>query len=79
MINVSVRGFVEEGEMLSAIQSHLGITYNEVETMYIELGGFDGHPVAFSTQWSKDDPFSVAVQEFMTANNIQSLDVGYRN
>lgn len=80
MINVRVRGFVEEGEMVSAVANELGVSHDEAEKLYCELGGYSGNgPVSFDARWPNDDPFSVAVQEFMGANNIQSLDVGYRD
>lgn len=80
MIDVNVRAFVEEDEMVSAVAKHLNITHSESESMYFKLGGYSGNgPVHFSTVWPDDDPFSVAVQEFMTAKGFDSLDVGYRD
>jgi hypothetical protein len=78
MIQVNVKAFVDESEMVSAVADHLKISHSESEKLYCDLGGYSGNgPVNFSTTWPDDDVFSVAVQEFMTAKGIDSLMVGY--
>lgn len=78
MIDVNVKHFVEEGEMVSAVAKALNISHNHSENMYCDLGGYSGNgPVNFSTVYPDDDPFSVAVQEFMRSKGIESLMVGY--
>lgn len=80
MIDVNVRAFVEEGNMVAAVAKELDISHQAAEDLYCELGGYSGNgPVSFDTRWPDADPFSVVVQEFMTAKGIQSLDVGYRD
>lgn len=80
MIEINVVGFVEEDELVTAVANHLGISHKESENMYVELGGYmgNGH-VTFSTIWPDGDAFSVAVQEYMVANNIQTLRAGYED
>ena len=78
MIDVNVKAFVEEGEMVDAVAKHLNISHDESESMYVNLGGYSGNGnVTFSTVWPDQDPFSIAVQEFMVAKGLTSLDVGY--
>ena len=80
MIKINVDAFVEEGELVSAVADHLKISHQESENMYIALGGYSGNGhVHFSTTYPDSDPFSVAVQEYMTANNITSLKAGYED
>lgn len=80
MIEIDVVGFAEEGKVVWAVSDHLNITHEEAERMYVTLGGYSGNGhVTFSTVWPDDDPFSVAVQEYMTANNIKTLRVGYED
>lgn len=79
MIDINVKAFAEEGEVMEAVANHLGISYAESENLYVALGGMNGYSVNFSTRWPNADPFSVAVQEFMTAKGIDSLSVGYED
>lgn len=78
MIDINVKAFADEGDVVSAVQKELNITHQEAEDMYVALGGYQGNgSVNFSTTWPDSDPFSVALQEFMKAKGIDSLSVGY--
>lgn len=77
MIDIDIKAFADEGEVVLAVQNELNITYEEAENLYIARGGYKGYSVNFSTIYPKEDAFSVAVQELMKAKGIDSLDVGY--
>ena len=74
---MQIKAFVDEGEAVSYVANKLGISHNEAEAMYVELGGYNGHAVNFSTQWPDDDPFSKCIQEFMTEKGVTSLAAQY--
>lgn len=78
MININVVAFADESEVVSAVAKELGISHHESECLYVDLGGYSGNgPITFDNRWPDDDPFSIAVQEFMTSKGIQTLRVGY--
>lgn len=74
---MKVKAFVSEGEAMDYVAKSLGVSYDEAENLYCDVGGMQGYAVSFSTSYPKDDPFSLCMQAFMVEKGITSLQTQY--
>ena len=76
---MEVKSFVDEGEAVDYVAKRLGITYNESEKLYSDLGGYQGYAVNFDTRWpdNKANAFGVCILEFMAEKGLTSLQLQF--
>lgn len=76
---MQVKSFVDEGEAVTYVANKLGITYQESENLYGELGGYQGYAISFDTRWpdNKANAFGVCILEFMAEKGLTSLQLQF--
>lgn len=72
---MKIKSFVDENDAVSYVARQLGISSNESEELYAQLGGYQGYSVTIDKYSSGHGPFAECILAFMVEHNIESLDL----